>query len=471
MTFGSFMRGSLGECLLAVVASWSAACVAMNGFYLDGLLETLGYAGRAGLALAACAAVLFVLYAATWDRRRMAPGLVLFAACAVAAFSVALAFSTGEDAYADAEGNYFYLAAVLVLVPAACFVLTRTLAGCAAWFAAAAFACSVVQAFYASGEVAMSMACTFSSLALIVLKNFRLGQVQAEAAGRPRHARTFAASVAPVCLVGALALAAWFGVIAPMGPGAADLTLVTEYRLLPFEELKGTAQELPVINYDLKSQNLVDGSYYTTDDLVEDPDSEVTIDAASMLEQQLQQQVEQLGAGTGGSSGGGEQEDVDWEDLDPEVNPISWSEKFPWIILVIVACVLAACGVVGYFVGRRAWRMRRLRSMLALPTPREQADAIYLFLLSRLGRIGFKVPTGQTLAEFARASERRMDMLTEETQVAFASVTATYEECAYGHVDPGEDQMAPLVAYYLGFWKAARAHLGNLKYFFKSFRL
>lgn len=470
MTFGRYMRSALGECILVVLAAWSVCTVAMNAFYLDGMREALGYWGRSLLALGAVSVLAGVLYFAAWNRRRMAAGLVIYAVLVAALLFASVVLSSGENPYEDAEGNFLYLAALLAVATTACFALSRTLAGCAVWFAAAAISCSVVQAFYESGEVAMSMVAVFSSLALIVHRNFRLGLLRAESAGMPSHGRMFWASVAPVAAVAAVALLAWFAVIAPMSPDVAKVTLVTDYRQLPVDELKGTAEERPVLNYDMKTENLIDGFRYTTDDLKEDPQSDVEVDARSMLEQQLQQRVDAMGAVDGGSSGSGSREDFDWDAPDEEYDPISWSETFPWIAVGVALAVLLVAAVTAYFVGRRVRRRRRLEHMLCLP-PRAQVEAIYQFLISRMERVGLAVPDGVTLGEYARASARQMEVMDDETKVAFADVTAAYERCAYGHVEPTEDDVVPLAAYYLGFWRAARAHLGSVKYFFKSFRL
>lgn len=470
MSFSSYMRSSAWDYVLVVAAAWSASCVGMNAFYLDGLAVSLGYWGRAGLALVVCAALCLMLFAASWSRRRLAFGLAAYVAVLAALFAVAVGLSGGEHPYADVEGNYLYFAAVTALPATACFALSRTIAGSAAWFAGSALACSVVQAFYQAGEVAMSLFCALAGLALIVHRNFRLGLTRSESAGRPSHARTFVASVLPVCVVGAISVAAWFAVIAPMEPGQVDVNLLTEYRQLPVDQIKGTAEEKPVLNFDMKSQNLVEGFPYTTDDLKEDPSSLVTIDAASLLEQQLQQQMSQLDSGTGAGSGGGERDVLDLENPEQEYDPISWTETFPWAELAFALAVLLVVVVAGYFVGRRMHRARRLERMLSLPA-REQVEALYLFLLGRLERIGFKVPAGLTLAEFAAASERQMDVITDVTRVGFGDITALYEGCVYGDVVPDDEAMLPLVAYYLGFWKAARAHLGPLRYFAKSFRL
>lgn len=470
MTLSGYLRVNAGELLLVVLSAWSCAVVAVNGFFLDGLSEQLGYAGRAGLLLALTAVLVLALYAASFNRRQLAGGVILYAALLVALFAVALGCSTGEDLYADAEGNYLYLAVVVAMCATGCFALTRTLAGSAVWFVAAALTCSVVQAFYEADEVVMGAVAALTALALVVHRNFRLGLERAQAAQAPSHVRNFFVSVGAVAVVGAFALTAWFLVIAPSSPSVFDVTLITEYRKPPIEELKGTAQEKPVIDISLTSDILVDGDYYTTDDLIEDPQSSVVVDATSLLEQEIKQEVTDSGVQEGQEAGVGDYDVPDPDNPDPGFENVSYHETFPWLVLLVVLAVLVVLSCVGYFVGRRVWRTKRLERWLAL-APRAQVEHIYLFVLSRLRRLGFKVTRGTTLAEFSCITARQMDVLTEETRVPLSVLTAAYEGCAYGAAEPTEDEVVACTAYYLRFWKAARVHLGGFKYFFRSFRL
>lgn len=163
-------------------------------------------------------------------------------------------------------------------------------------------------------------------------------------------------------------------------------------------------------------------------------------------------------------------EPIDPTDDEDQWDPQSYHESFPWWILVVVIAALCVAGTIGYFVGRRVVRTRRLRKWLALP-PREGAERIYLFLLGRLSRVGFKMSQGATLSEFSESSARQMDMIAHETGVPFSEITDTCQRCSYGRSDPPDDDLVPLAAFYQGFWKGARTHLGNWKYFLKSFRL
>jgi hypothetical protein len=439
--------------------------VSFNAFYLDGLLETSGYQMRAALALVLCAVLLVTLFAASARRSYMIAGSIFYLFLCAVLVSVCLMLSSGEDLYTDIEGNYLYLALVIVFVCTAGFLLTRSLLGSAWWFLICAFVCTIVEAFYQTGEVALSVTASFTSLALIIYRNFHLGHTSADVAQRSASGSDLLTSLAAVCATGAFALFAWFVLIAPMEPDVLKVVLITDWRRLPIEERKGTAQTRPTFNYDYTTDVLIDGFLYTTDDLKEDPTALVSIDASSLLEQQLTRQLEQSAA-----EGTGAHETLDPESTTPVFNPVAYSVLFP-VILAVIAAVLALIAlIVAYFYARRYVRHKRLLQMLG-ETPEIQVIEIYRFVLGRLNSLGFKVPSGMTLGEWAQTSARAMDMLCAETQVAFSELTKTYEACVYGRYVPSEDEVLPFVGYYIKFWKAARTHLGNVRYFFKAFRL
>ena len=475
MSLGAFMKRNLGEYLLVLASAWAVATVGFDAFFLFSISDALGWWGRAGLALAVEAVLLLVLYAASWRRSRAVVGALAYVALAAVLVAVALALSTGGEEgaglYEDVEGNYLYAVVVLLAAATGCFLFTRTLAGSAVWFVAAALVCAVVQAFYESEELLFSVLAALSALALIVHRNFKLGLEQAELASSPSHAGVFASALVPTCVVVAAALALWFAVIAPLSPGVLDVKLITEYRTLPIEEYVGTADEKPQLDTSLTSEEIVDGFSYTTDDLLKDPTSSVEVNSEDVLEQQLQEQLSSEGSAEGGSTGSGASDTIDEDSLDEEWEGQSYSKVFPyaWVgtLLVVLAIALVLC----YFVGRRVWRRKRLERMLALQQPAAQVKAIYRFLLSRLARLGFSQPPGATLTEWAHTARRGMDVLDEVAGVPFERLTETYVACNYGKHVPTEEEVVPFAAYYLHFWQAARAYLGPLKYFFLSFRL
>ena len=468
MTLLGHLNKRKGEYLLLLLSVWAVSVVAMNGFYLDDLLAQYGYLARALIALPVNAVLLLVLYAASFNAKRRVAGVFMYVAAAAVVVITGIVLSTGEDIYADSEGNYLYLALELVVVSAVGFLFTRTLAGSMAWFVVGAFTCSLAQAFFTGEDLAMSIAAAVSGLSLVVYRNFKLGVQGALVARKGSGALAFVTALLPSLTAACIALAAWFMVIAPLSPGVLDIKLFTEYRQLPIEEYIGTAEIRPLLNYDMTSKTTVDGEKYTTDDLKEDKTSDTTVDAASALQQQAL--VDAAGSGTGSSSGGGSKQDFSEESQEQIYNPISYDDEFPWITVWIVIVLLLVLLVVAYFIIRRRLRIVRLRKILAAE-PIDQVKQLYQFLLVRLERVGFKQPEGMSLYEFAASSAHQMEMFTEETRVPFTALTEVYVAADYGGIEPSEDDVVLFTAYYLRFWKAARVQLGNFKYFFTSFRL
>lgn len=468
MTLAAYLNRRKGEYLLLLVSAWAVSCVAMNGFYFDDLTAQLGYWGRALAALPVCALLCLVAFIGAFNAKRRIAGAVMYLLAGAVVTGVCVALSTGADVYADAEGNYLYLALDMIVVCAAGFLLTRTLPGSMAWFVVAAFSCSLAQAFFAGEELALSITAAVASLALVVYRNFRTGVDRAQVASKGSGALAFATALVPAVIAAGIGLSVWYGVISPLQPGVLDIKLFTEYRQLPIEEYVGTAQERPLLNYDMTSANTVDGDPYLSDDLKEDKTSSTTVDAASALQQQAM--VSAAGSGAGSSSGGGTKQDFTEDSQEQVYDPISYDNDFPWVVVWIAVLLLLVLLVLAYFIGRRCLRMRRLRNILKLE-PVEQVKTLYRFFLARLERLGFTQPAGMSLHEFAESSQYQMEMLTNETKVPFTRLTSVYVACDYGDVEPTEEEVVMFTAYYLRFWKAARVQLGNLKYFFTSFRL
>ena len=236
MTLLGYLGRRKGEFLLVLVSAWAVTSVALNGFFLDGLAETSGYVGRLGVALALDVVLCLALYVASFDRSKRVLGIAGFIAVVAVLGVAAMALSSGERVYADAEGNYVYLVIVAAFSCAGCFLLTRTLAGSMVWFVVAAFVCSLIQAFYQSGEYVLSMVALVSALALVVYSNYRKGLEGAEVASKasPRFSLPTSLVLALLCVGGALGI--WFFVIAPLNPGVLNIKLFTEYRQLPIEE-------------------------------------------------------------------------------------------------------------------------------------------------------------------------------------------------------------------------------------------
>ncbi len=463
MTFARYLKSIAGEYVLLLISAASFACVIENAFFLSSVQA------REPITVAATAVLLAILYMAAYQRKRIALGIVVYVVVLAIMVAVALSLSTGENLYLDVEGNYLYLVLCVAFAATASFLLTRSLPGAALWFLVAAFACSVVQAFYERNELVLSIASAAAALVLAIYRNFNLGLMRADVVRKASRASGLVTALGTVAMSAAIAFAGWFFVAAPLNPQVAQIKLITEYRHLPIENVQGIADEKPQLNLDLTTDrdHLSDDEYrYTTDDL-ELGESSVSVPAQEVLDQQtLGGGKSESGTGDDASKDGG----LDPDSLDEEFDAQSYSVVFPYIILVLIAIALVVLLTVAFFLWRRHRRIVRLRAMLEGP-PAEQARAIYQFLLSRFNRLGFKVSPGFTLSEFAAAQATRMAIFDTTAGAAFTELTRVYEEITFGSREPTDDDIVPFVAYYLGFWKAARAYLGNFKYFFKSFRL
>lgn len=465
MSYGTYMSKRIWELLLTFISALSMSMVGFNAFFLRDMPELT----QLVIAAPVVAALLVALFTAAWDRKHLPLGIGLSVVLCFGVLAVAMSLSTGEDPWADAEGNYLYFAAVIIACSVACFCLTRTIAGGFTWVAVCTVLCAVVQGMYQMGEYLFSFAACAAALTMVAYRSASRGTLDVDVSTGSSSFRRFANSLLPVASALAAAVIVWFAVIAPLNPGTCDIKLITEYRRLPIVMLKGTADVIPQINKDLTTTQLQDGENYTTDDLKIDKKSDVTVPARSksIAAQQLSQSQGQSSAG--GASGSHEKATNNLQE--PEQTPQSYSSQFPWIIIFIIAALLLA---VALFLFLRWWRKRRqerLRRLLA-GTPKEQLSKTYLWLQGRMARLGFKVPPGQTLAEWARGNARSMDVFTEETGVSFETLTGAYVECcAYGTREPMEDEIVQASAFYMGFWKGARSYLGRVRYFFKSFRL
>lgn len=460
MAAGNLMRTQAADFVLVWLSAWAMSVVGFNAFFLESAA-----AWSTPVAAAACAALTALLMWASRTRRQLPFRIVCYLLAIAALIGVCIALSTTDAPYEDAEGNYFYLAICIVVVSTAAFLLTRRLATSAVWFIACSFSCSLIEAFYQRGAVLPSIAACLLALALIVYRNFHMGLMQADAARQTSAAANLASSVLPVAAAVGLAAVAWFALIAPLNPGVMKVTLITDYRQLPIIELKGVANVQPTLNYELTSNKTVAGDRYTTDDLLKGA-SDIIIDAKSVLDSIASGGSAESGQGTDSGVKSG----LDKESTEEQMNAQSYTLDLP-LALFVLLLVLAIAALIGAAFYYKHWRRRhRLKRMLALE-PLQQMQSMYLFLLSRLKRLGFAVPQGMTLEEFAQTSSRRMAVIDDATRVPFALLTQIFVARSCDRSAPTEEELVAFVAYYDGFWKAARRYLGRVKYFFKSFWL
>ena len=466
MSILGYARDNVWEFVLLVASTWACSVLLMDGFYTDPAVQF------GPLPAVLCALLCAVLYAAAFKRDKLAIGVAAVAVVVVLIIAGALAFSSSGDPYADVQGNLLWAAICVVVACIAGFALSRTLLGAELWFAFCIICAAFAQMLFESGLLLYTVAVLLASLALLVYRNCRTGEAQDfQAAPSGTGLTRFLVSVLPTLVLIGIACVVWFGVIAPLNPGVVDIELLTEYRKQDITQVRGVGDTQMVVDTSLTSSELVDGERFTTDDLAINQKSETVVEAKSEQAESLLSSGRKSGGGAASGQSGGARDDIDVESPDQRWDAISYTSVVPFLLVLLALVALLVLAVVLYFVWRRSVREKRLARILSEGDARTQVRDLYLFLVEKLGRLGFAVPAGATLTVFAHDAAFRMGSLREETHVPFSVLTDTYTKVAYGNYEPTEDDVVPFVTYYEYFWKAARNHLGNVRYFFKSFRL
>ncbi len=435
------------EFILVLLASIAMSYLILNGFYVD---DALQHGPVPAIASAVCALALF---AVARNGKTARIGGITYAACLLLVWIVAGVMTPDGQIFVDNESNYFIFAMSVTLVPTICFLLTRGRAGAAILFIAGVFILAVIQLLYARFELLWTFVFVAACLALIIFKNYQLSLRTATTVRSASMLPGLCVAVAAVAFAVGLGSGIWFGVIAPLNPDAVQIKLVTEYRSLETKQVIGTSNIFQEPNTDLTSKETNDGSR-TTDDIKEG--SNGVRWAATGKEDDPDDQEDQntfLGI------------DIDslQQDFNFQTNPAYRTIALAFL-LVIVLLILA------YFLGRRWWRKHRLEKLRALG-PEEQFQKLFLFLLVRFKRLGIPVPAGQTMIEFGASADTAVEAFNTAAGVKLSELAGSYSALVYGKGTLSEDAIDHIEAYYNAFYKAAREYLGNVKYFFKSFRL
>lgn len=442
-----YMKTILCELVLVLLVSISMSYVLLNGFYVDAGLQ---HGPIPAIAAALC---VFALFAVARNGKTARIGGLAYAACLLVVWIAAGAMTPGGEIFVDNESNCFIFAMSITLAPTLCFLISRNRAGAAILFIAGALIFAVIQLLYARYELLWTFVFVGFSLALIIFKNYQLSLRTATTVRSAGMLPGLCVAVAAVALAVGVGAGVWFGVIAPLNPDATQIKLITEYRSLETKQVIGTSNIFQEPNTDLSSKKTNDGSR-TTDDIKEG--SNGTRWAATGKEDEPDDQDEQ-NTFTG----------IDIDSLQQTFN-FQQNPAFMTIALsLLIALVLL---ILAYFLGRRWWRKHRLEKMRALG-PEEQFQQLFLFLLVRFKRLGIPVPAGQTLLEFGASADTVVEPFNTQSGVKLSELAANYSAVVYGKGTLQEGAVEDIEAYYTSFYKAARDYLGNVKYFFKSFRL
>ncbi len=442
----AFLASALGDFILVAAISLALSYTLLNGFYIA---ESLQYGPAPALAALLC---LVALFAVSVNRRVVLVGGAAYAVALVVAWGASAALTPAGTLFIDYEENYLIFAMVVTLVPTLCFLASRSQVGTAVLFIVGAFLTGFIQLFYERFELAWTVVFVVAALALVIYKNYLKSMRSATAMDRPSFAPGFAVALVTTAIASCLGLAVWFGVIAPLGPEAVDIKLITEYRALETMQVRGTSEEYQTPDLSMTS-DVTNDDVRTTDDAVEDESgTRWPATGETSVENEPEQGDNFLG--------------LNLDNITEAFNLVSNPQNWPLYLIPLVIVALIAL----YFVLRRVMRTRRLASFRELGADAEYR-AVFLFLIDRFRRVGLSIPAGQTVLEFGVSAANATHYYDEQAGVPFTNLTEGYSRSVYGKKPVADADVGHAEAYYRGFWKAARKQLGNFKYFIKSFRL
>ena len=442
-----YLKSALWDLVLVFLAAMSLCYMLLNGFYVDPALQ---YSPLPAVIVAVCLLALFFIGS---NKRYMVPGGIVFAVVVVVAWLASGALTPTDVLLVDNETNYLIFTMVCTLVPIGCYLLSRSRASALVLFAIGAFLMALMQMFYGRFELVWAIIMVVSMLALVIYKNYQSVLRSATSVEKISFVPGFAVAVCATVVAVGIGLGLWFGVISQLNPGAVEIKLITEYRALETIEVRGLSDEYQIPNLDTTSDQTGNESR-TTDDIKESLDGEHVPATGDATSDPDDGQSEGLFMG------------LNLESIQDAFDMQSHPQNWPLLLILIIPIAL----IVAYFVLRRAWRTRRLNQMRALG-PEGEFEQLFLYLIGKFERVGVRVPEGQTMLEFGTSSEAAMYYYNKQSGIEFKDLATSYATMVYGVTPVSDEDVSKMESFYTGFWKAARKQLGNVKYFFTSFRL
>ena len=441
-----YIKNSLIDCVLCIIASTCLAYTACSGFYSTQLYQdVLGTVLTAAL----CAALSLGLFAATLNRRTSFIGVPVVVAVIVAALVASVATSSVSNPADDAVGNHLYYAGCIILPTLATFLLSRRRTGCLALIVIGVLLGGLIEYLYWYGHVVAFLVFLIAAALLYIYRVYQVSLLDSESealAFVPVTAAGFA-----ICAVAVLAGFGLFtGVIAPLQPPSMTVKLVTEHYRANELEVRGIGSNDDAPDdqeqTDDQDDNVIQSSDAGDANALQDEGAgQSPLDMLSPTNENSF--LGRLGAGLASLS---------------LIFPV-WT---PLALIVGIALFIALLIVL-----KKVLRKRRFDKMVARG-PDVAVRDLYLFFLDRFGRFKIPQPETMTLAEYASnfsdtfsKFEQRID------EPEFAKLTEVYASRVYGGVPATKDDQALFEEYYRKFYKWACGYVGKLRYCRMFFRV
>ncbi|MCC8123608.1 MAG: DUF4129 domain-containing protein [Oscillospiraceae bacterium] len=440
-----YLKDAVWEWLLCLLLSATLLTNFAQGFYIpDAVADNILIAAAlTGLVLLCC-------YVGAYNRRTMVITVVLF--LALASVAVLWMRARGID-IVDQEGSatavYIYWIAGIAIA-LVIFFLARTRVGIVVLFL---LGC-ILHAALTFLDFAVSPWWTaiyaLAAIALFVLRQYRIYAAHSSTVA-PNFARFFLTSGGLVLVAGGLSLAVFFAVLRPLNLPTLDTNLLTVFLRYDVLERVGVAQNYPIPNELLESNEQNDRQINSSEEGEQPDENQV------QEEESLPTTAPDRQAGVTGNSV------QDAERLSSVRYDIPVST---YIVAAVIVVVLLLILVPLLW---RALRRRKFKEMLA-QDPREQIIHLYRFYLKKYRVIGFVRAPNQTEREYSAAYAERLQPYVAGT-LSLELQTETYLRVRYGGQAPTEQVREEYAAIYPIFLKNYRKLNGTFRYLLHYFRL
>ena len=432
-----YLKSAVWDLLLCVLMCGALVTAVSDGFNVDDALR-LNHVLVYGLSAVLSA----ILIAASYSKRTLVPGIVVFAVVCAGVLAYAAATSTNQTVFADEYGNNLLFAALLVVVCLLVFLLSRRPAGAVVLAVAGVFAIVTTQFLYQHEpyvEFALfGVAATINCLFRGYVRNLRASETVKTA-----FASTIAVSLIMCLIAGGVGVGVWYAVVEPLNPPARELILITEYRAQPEVTVTATTTLRQLLS-DLTSN--------------QQPDSQADVDNPDL---------DNNGPDAGSNNSDDQQQGSLADALAAAVSVtyeviVTW-----WLVIVIVLAALIA----GSVALKVALRKRRFKLLCALPA-RKQAKAFYLFFIRRFAKLGFAKIPEDTPREYLHHADNQLRMFDAAGEgPAFAQVADVFERAAFGGAEPSGDDLELCHTYYDAFYGRSRSYVRFPRYAIKFWQL
>ena len=432
------------ETLMMLGMAASMSCIVCTAFHVSPLLQF----NLAALLLVPLV-YLVLMQAFTRSRLFALVGAVVLLLITAAAVAIVSSAAGATQALQDADTNPGLFIAVLAVVTAAVFLLSRSFPGSIALFVVGGITAAFVQFLYNWNLVACTLIFIALAVAMIVFKYYLRSYSQTAAGEAARYGSAFATGLVAGIVLVALGAGLFFCINALAHPQALQLKPFKEYFALEQVDIKGIANSTSVDNENRTSSNTDDGKVNDGAGGKNDSDKD------------------QNDNDTGAAPSEGSMMTYTQEALEDAFDVISYSMgdwwKY-WIAPILILFVLVPIVV------KKFLRMR-WHNAVRDKDPRCQVMDFYLFFIDRFERLGIGKPQSTTALSFGANHDPELVVFEENGGITIEEMSRIYTACAYGHDSCQQEDADRFEGFYATFYKSCRSYVGGFKYLFMFFRL